>query len=102
MLICSNRGLIIARHNKIRDYIIHIARKDFSHNCVCGKTLIHKGHRISEGEVCHGRTITETQGDVSIRGLWESRTDAIIDIIFGDSNSKTYVKKGTDTILPRW
>ena len=37
----SNRGLVIARNNGIRDNIIHLARQDFSPHFIRVKPLIH-------------------------------------------------------------
>ena len=50
----------------------------------------------------HGRRITYTWGGVVIRGLWESQTDANIDIIFGDADADPNVKDGMDTYFPIW
>ena len=50
-------GLVIARHNEIRDKIIHLAKKAFSPHCVCIKPLIHLVRRRSEEEVCHGGSV---------------------------------------------
>ena len=102
VLRCSNGGLIIARHNKIRDEIVHLPRKDFYPHCVRGKPLTHQGRSISEGDMCHGRIILETRGNVLIRGLWDIQTDAIIDIRFRYSDAETYVKEVIDQIFPRW
>ena len=98
----SNGGLVISRYYKIRDKIIHLYRQSFSHNCVWKKPLIHQGRSRSEGGRYHRRIITETQGDVLIRGLWEIQTDDIIDVRFIDSDADTYVKEGMDTLLLRW
>ena len=70
-LIRPNGGLIIARHNELRDKIIYIAEKCFLHNCVQIEPLIHLVRSISEEEVRHRGSILETGGEVSIRGLWE-------------------------------
>ena len=85
----SNGGLIISPHNKIRYNIIQLSQKSFPPNCICNEPLIHKGRIISEGEVYHGSSITETRGDILIRGLWERQMDAIIEIIFGDDDTET-------------
>ena len=69
-LIFPNGGLVILRHNEIRDDIIHLARQAFSHHCVRGEPLIHFGHIILEEEVSHGGKVPETRRDVSIWGLW--------------------------------
>ena len=70
-LICSNGGIVIARHNEIRDKIIHLTKQALSTNCVHGEPLIHLGRRIYEEEVRHVWSVLEKKGDVSIRGLWE-------------------------------
>ena len=57
-LSCRNWGFVIARHNEIRDEIIHLARQAFYHNCVRREPLIHLGHSISEGEVHHCGSIS--------------------------------------------
>ena len=46
-----NGGLAIARHNGIRDKIIHLVRQAFSPSYIGGKILIHLGHSILEEEV---------------------------------------------------
>ena len=44
----------------------------------------------------------ETKGDVLIQVLWEIQTDAIIKVIFGDSDVGTYRKETMDKLLARW
>ena len=44
----------------------------------------------------------ETRGDILTRGLWESQTDAITDVKFGDSDADTYRKEPTGKLLARW
>ena len=44
----------------------------------------------------------EKQGDVHIRGLWGSHTDAIINVRFGVSDTDTYRKETTGKLLNRW
>ena len=68
-------GLVITRHNEIRDEIIHLAKQSFYPKCLCREPLIHLGRIISEEEVRHGGSIPETRGDVSIWGLWESQIE---------------------------
>ena len=38
----------------------------------------------------HGGRVPETQGDMSIRGLWESQPEAIVDIRFVDVDAETW------------
>ena len=98
---CNNGGLVIAHHNKICDDVIHLDRRDLSPHQVRSEPLINQVRRRSEGEVRHRRSIKKTWDDVLIRGLWESHTDSIIDIRFGDDDVETYKKEGMDTLFPR-
>ena len=81
----SNGCLIVARHNEIRDEIIQLSRQALYRACIHGKPLIHQGHSRLKGCVCHGGEIPESRDAVLIRSLWESRTEATIDIRFGDT-----------------
>ena len=48
-LSCIKRGLIISRHNKVRDELLYLDRQNFPSTNVRGKPLIHQGRSISEG-----------------------------------------------------
>ena len=41
-------------------------------------------------------------GYVLIWGLWESHTDTIIDVRFGDSDAKTYRREPMKNLLYQW
>ena len=84
---CPNGGLVITRHNKICDVIIHLAKQYLPPNCVRGETLIHQGRRGSEKELCHRGSVPQTCGDVSIRGLPERQMEEMIDVRFGDDDA---------------
>ena len=101
-LICINGGLGIARHNEICDDIIHLSKQVFSPNCMSREPLIHLGCSRSEEEVCHGGSIPETRGDMSIRGLWEIHIEAIIDVSFGDAYMETWKPVRIDKLLAVW
>ena len=101
-LSCPNGGLVIARHNEIHDEIIHLARQNFSPNCARGEHLIHLGRSISEEEVHHGGSVPETRGDVSIWGLWESQTEAIIDVRFRNADTDSRNPVIMDKLLAGW
>ena len=98
-LIFPNGGLVIARHNEICDKIIHLTKKYFYLNCVHEKTTTHLVRRRSEEEVIHGGSVPETWGDVSILGLWESQTEAIIDVRFGYSEMDSWKPVRMDKLL---
>ena len=69
-LSCSNRGLVIARHNEIRDNTIHLVRQVFYPAWIRGKPLLHQGCSRPEGWWYHDGCITLTQIDVIIRSIW--------------------------------
>ena len=83
-LSCSDRGLVIARHNKVHDELLCLSRRASPSQCVRGKPLIHQGRSRSDEEIRQGRDGLEKIDDDFIRGLWESQTDSIIDVRFGD------------------
>ena len=91
-------GLVISCHKKVRDKLIYLAQQDFTPTWVRGKILIHQGHIRSEEEARQGRCGLEKRGDVLIRGLWESQTDAIINVRYGDANSDTYKYETMDKL----
>ena len=47
-------GLVIARHNKIRDKLFYLSRRAFTSAYVRAKLLIHQVHTISELEILQG------------------------------------------------
>ena len=47
----------------------------------------------------HGGSFPETHGDVSIWGLLESQTEAIIDIRFGDTDADSWKPFSMDKLL---
>ena len=49
-----------------------------------------------------GGIFPETRGEVSIRGLWESQTEAIIGVRFGDSDVNTWKLEEMDQLLDLW
>ena len=67
VLISSNGGIVIERHNKICYDIIQLVKQDLSPNCVRGETLIHQGCRISEKKVNHRGSVPQTHGNMSIK-----------------------------------
>ena len=99
---CPNCYLIITCHNEIYDDIIHLTKQDFYPKCVHGKPLIHLGCSRYEEEVRRGGILTETRGDVSIRGQWEIQKSAIIDVRFGDSDTETWKPVIMNNFLKSW
>ena len=53
-LTCSTGGLVIARHNKIRDKLIYLSQIAFTSASVRAKPLTHQGRTRFEQEICQG------------------------------------------------
>ena len=50
----------------------------------------------------HGGSVPETRGNVPIRGLWKTQTEAIIDVRFGDADTETWEPYRMDKLLAGW
>ena len=90
-LSCSIGGLVIARHNKIREKLLYLYRCAFTSAYVCVEPLMHQGRTRSELEICQGSDKhQDTRGDVMIRGLWDRQVDAIIDFKISNADVDMY------------
>ena len=90
-LSCIIGGLVIAHHNKIRDELLYLSRRDFTSASVRAEPLIHQGRTSSEQEIRQGSDKDkETRGDVMIQGLWDCQVGAIIDVKLGYADFYMY------------
>ena len=84
-------GIVIAHHNKIRDKLPYLYGRAFNSASVCAKPLIHQGRTRSEKKIRQGSdNHKDAQGGVMIRGLWDFKVNAIIEVKLGDSDADTY------------
>ena len=77
-------GITTACHNEVSDKLLYLEKRALYPKYVCGETLIHQGRIRSEEGLYQGRVWLYTRGGVLIRGLWESNTEATIDVRLGD------------------
>ena len=84
-------GLVIARHNKMREKILYLAWQSFTSEAVRAEPLIYKVRNRSEREIRQGSDKLETRGDVMIWGLCYQHTDAIINVKLGDVGTDSYI-----------
>ena len=64
---CCIGGLVIARHNKIRDELLYLSRRAFTSAYVHAKHLIHQVRTRSDQEIRQGSDKDkETQGGVVV------------------------------------
>ena len=101
-LSCINGGIVIARHNEIRDYTIHLARQEFSPNCVRGKPLINQGRSISDGEGALRQDHSRKMGSrFNPRRMWElDRSHYWLQ--FRICPCGELYDRGKDKLWPRW
>ena len=97
-----NSGLIIARHNEIHDEIVHLAKQSLSPNCISGELLVHLVRSRYDEEVCLRGRVPETWGEMSIWGLWDSQTEAIIDARLVDADVDTWEPVIMCNLLTGW
>ena len=84
-------GLVIERHNEIREKLLYLDRRAFTSESLRAKPLIHQGRTRSEQEMRQGGdNHKDTIGDVVIRGLWDRQFNAIIDVKLGDADANMY------------
>ena len=102
-LSCSKGGMVIARHNEVRDEIIYLAQRAFNSESVHVELLILQGHNRSERGVCQGiNKYNETRGDAMIQGLLDRQAEAIIDIKIGDADAYSYKYDPMAALLDLW
>ena len=107
---CKKGGLVIIRHNEIRDELVDLASKAFSPSAVHDEPKIHTC-RANERESADGRQErpvqrlfcndrTEDRGNVLIRGgLWTKGTDCILDVRMTDLDAKSNRSRSPDKVL---
>ena len=102
-LSCSIGGLVIARHNEIRDELLYLSRRAFTSASVRAEPLIHQGRTRSKLEIRQGSDKhKDTREDVMIRGLWDRQVDAIIVVKLVDADADTYKYEPMTSLLARW
>ncbi len=104
-LACKHGGLVISRHNEIRDELSDLASKAFSPSSVRDEPKIHlsrpveKQTALAQPNPSVAKTQKEDCGDLLIRGLWSRGTDCIIDVRVTDTDAKSYRSKDPAKVL---
>jgi hypothetical protein len=106
---CKTGGLVISRHNEIRDELSDLASKALSPSSVRDKPKIHdsctlEGKLDKENKENPVKRLfrnkgTEDRGDILIRGLWTRGTDCIINVRITDVNAKSNRSKDPYKVL---
>jgi hypothetical protein len=101
---CKRGGLVISRHNKIRDELSNLASKAFFPSAVRDEPIIHSSRPAepkSSPEKQESPALkrifqnnrTEDRGDILVGGLWARGTDCIIDVLITDVDTKSQQSK---------
>ena len=91
---CKKGGLVIVRHNELRDGVADLAGKAFTPSHVRDNPLIYSGRAMSRtnpmpagsnntnptGETTAAPEVTDQKGDLLIRDLWQPGTDSVHDM----------------------
>jgi hypothetical protein len=95
---CKKGGLVISRHNEIRDELCDLASRALTPSSVRDEPKIHLSRskeemKATEAKSAVSRNLNKSQsedrGDLLIRGLWARGTDCIIDVRVTDTDCKS-------------
>jgi hypothetical protein len=109
-LCCKKGGLVISRHNEIRDELIHMAGKAMTPSAIRDEPLIRTGRVAEKTMTCptigidsklkeNDVTGESDRGDLLLRGFWARGTDCIVDVRVTDTDAKSYCKRPPDKVL---
>jgi hypothetical protein len=104
---CKTGGLVISRHNEIRDELVDLASRAFTPSAVRDEPKIYPCRPAVELRTTDQQPVIrnlrkhqgEERGDVLIRGLWQKVTDAIIDVRITDLDAKTDIYRSPMKVL---
>ena len=106
---CKKGGLVISRHNEIRDELSDLAIKAFTNSAVRDEPKIHPSRasepksdqKSQENSVkrLYRNNANEDRGDILIRGLWANGTDCIIDVRITDVDAKSQRSRPSHKVL---
>jgi hypothetical protein len=108
---CKKGGLVIFRHNEVRDELAHLAAKAFTPSAVRDEPLIRSGRVAEKVNVLASKDANQPdpttqeaapedeRGDLLIRGFWARGTDCILDVRVTDTDAKSYCKRPPAKVL---
>jgi hypothetical protein len=105
---CKKGGMVVARHNEIRDELGFLATLATTSSSVRDEPLIHTGlNAIVRGTAAQqagpnstGRNEENAErGDLLIRGLWTKQTSCIVDVRVTDTDAASYASSTPEKVL---
>eukprot|EP00978_Attheya_sp_CCMP212_P020225 scaffold57622_cov65-Attheya_sp.AAC.2 len=106
---CKTGGLVIMRHNEVKDELGYLAGIATSSNAVRDEPLINQGHAATGGAAANANanpqpndqqaTPEGLRGDLLVRGVWSKQTSCIIDVRICDTDSNSYLSSTPEKVL---
>ena len=104
-LLCKKGGLVVRRHNEIRDELGYLVSQALAPSAVRDEPLINHSHAVEEAKNPETSPVKnnkdEERGDLLIRGFWSPATDLIVDVRITDLDSKSYRKTSPEKALAK-
>eukprot|EP00978_Attheya_sp_CCMP212_P014047 scaffold35646_cov59-Attheya_sp.AAC.3 len=98
---CKKGGLVITRHNKVKDELGFLATLATSPNAVCDKPFVFLGRAANGESNCESNTCPHVQssnnnegdrGNLLLQGIWERQTYCVVmDVCIGNVDSGSYL-----------
>jgi hypothetical protein len=103
-LSCKKGGLVIFRHNEIRDELVYLAGKAFTPSAIRDEPLIHPCRVAKEVKTTPTSSASkpvseDDRGDILIRGFWDPGTDCIIDVRVTDMDQPSQIATDPAKVL---
>ena len=86
---CRKGGLIIQRHNEVRDSLSDLASIAFRD--VIREPIVRDADPV--------RGLPALVADLGVRGLWVAQTEALLDIRVMDTDAQSYTSRTVDSVL---
>ena len=102
ILNCRIGGLIICRHNEVKDELIDIGIKAFGLNSIRDEPLtnpISDGNNSNNQNTNTNNNNNNNRADIMMRGLWERGTDGLIDIQIVNTDSRSHRNRSPEAVL---
>jgi hypothetical protein len=100
---CKKGGLVIFRHDEIRDELVSLASRAFTPSAAHNEPLIHgcatEKVKTSPDKITtqnideEAATGEDERGDLLVRGFWTAGADCILDVRVTDTDSKSCCKR---------
>jgi hypothetical protein len=105
-LSCKKGGLVIFRHNEIRDELTHLLGKALTPSAIRDEPLIQTCRNANGANGTPDKSDSENtvrkdqdRGDIFARGIWKNGYGCIIDVRATDTDQPTHCKRDPDSVI---